>query len=116
VTERIRLGAIVRLPDNAVYGTYAIVVKVAPQYLTTATRGMELTYHRDQLEYYGTITRGRTYGSLSGNRFAVCTFTTADGTTREVHVKTRDGHTGGEETRALEIRKLAFVQLMKDLR
>jgi hypothetical protein len=116
VTERIRLGAIVRLPPNTAYGTYAIVVKVAPQYVTVATRGMELTYHRDQLEYYGTITRGRTYGTLSGNRFAVCTFTTADGTTREVHVKTREGRTWGEETRALEVRKLAFVQLMKEAR
>jgi hypothetical protein len=110
----IRLGAIVCIPENTVYGKYAIVVKVEPRCVTVATRGLELTYHRDQLEYYGTITRGRTYGTLSGNRFAVCTLETADGAKREVHVKTRDGHTWGEETRALEVRKLAFVQLMKE--
>ena len=111
MTERIRLGAVVRLPANTAYGTYAIVVKREPQYVTVAARGLELIYHRDQLEVYGDIAIERKYISISGNRFARCVLQRTS-----VDVKVRDGQDGSEETRALEIRKLAFVELMKELR
>jgi hypothetical protein len=114
VTEHIRLGAIVRLPDNVAFGKYAIVTKIDRSFVTCNNGTYDFLYDLDQLEYYGTIARGRTYGTLSGNRFAVCTLTKANGITREAHVKTRDGRDGSEETRALEVRKLAFVELTKE--
>jgi hypothetical protein len=105
MSNPIKLSTIVRLPD----GKYAIVTHVLGDTITVNTGACELLYERRQLEYYGTIAIERKYTTFSGNQFARCVLNCT-----VVEVLTRNGRGGAAETRALEIRKLAFVQLMKE--
>jgi len=112
-----RVGDIVKTPAvGGVYGDLpAIVTKKVGIAITVHTGRAELVYEADVLRPWGSIKLGRSYGR-SGRRFRVCVYTGLNGKTREVHVCTRDTDALGEETRALEVRTLAFLELTKQPR
>jgi hypothetical protein len=107
-----RIGDIVITPGTGFYGKKPAIVTSITRWVTTVHTGaLELTYETAALHTHGTIKLGRKYGNSSGRRFRVCVYQAIGGTPREVHVCTRELGALGEETRALEVRKLAFKAL-----
>ena len=110
-----RLGDIVITPGVGLYGSKPAIVTSITRWVTTVHTGaFELTYETDALHTHGTIKLGRKYGNASGRRFRVCTYQAIGGAPKEVHVCTREPGALSEETRALEVRKLAFAALRED--
>lgn len=113
IKRALRVGDIVKTPNTG--GLYhdlpAIVTAKAGLTITVHTGRAELVYEADQLRSWGAIRLGRSYGVSGGKRFRVCVYTGLNGATEEIHVCIRDAGALGEETRALEVRKLAFAAL-----
>lgn len=108
---RTKVGDVVRISE-AVFGAHAIVLEVKPGWARVHTGNAELLYEPEFFEPFATIRiNQRRYGTHGGNRFNVCQVRYADGRTKELHVKTRSAEDLGEVTQALEIRKLAFLQI-----
>jgi len=109
----IRLGDIVRTPPGDLYGdALAIVTKIHKGHYETAvtvhSQRAELVYEPDQLRTVATIKIVRSY-SIGPRRFTACR---VEPQGVEVHVCV--GERGnGYETRALEVRKLVFIELLK---
>jgi hypothetical protein len=112
-----KAGDIVRTPAGSpVYGDRpAIVTKVESQDVWVHTGREELLYVPDSLTPLATIEIGkRVYGTPSGRRFRVCFLRVVGATqAQEHHVLVREG-SEGEETRAMEIRKLLFRSLVTE--
>lgn len=109
-------GDIVKTPEAG--GLWAnlpaIVIRVEPRAVTVHTGSAELVYETDALRPFGTMKLGRSY-AVGKRRFRAVVYTGANGASKEVHVVTRESDALGEETRALEIRKLAFALLRAQL-
>lgn len=113
-SKALKLGDIVRTPPGAVYGdTLAIVTAIRKgEYETAITvhsQRAELVYEPEQLHAVATIKIGRSY-SKPPKRFTACRIEPQG---VEVHPCVGEG--GFYETRALEVRKLAFIELLKRL-
>lgn len=107
-----RIGDIVLTPGTGLYGGKPAIVTSIGRFATTVYTGaLELTYETDLLHTHGTIKLGRSYGVAGGRRFRVCMYQAIGGAYKKVHVCTREPGALGEETRALEVRKLAFKSL-----
>lgn len=110
----LKVGDIVITPGEGLYGKKpAIVTSITRFFTTVHTGALELTYETSALHTHGTIKLGRSYGVAGGRRFRVCMYQAIGGAYKEVHVCTREPSALGEETRALEVRKLAFKELSK---
>lgn len=111
-----KVGDIVRTPAGGLYGGKpAIVVEVRDTSIRVLTATAELLYEPAQLTPLATIEIGRrTYATPGGNRFRVCFLHYAGATqAQERHVLV--GAKGeAAETRAFEIRKIAFKHLLED--
>ena len=102
-------GDIVRTPAGGIYGNQpALVIDATPTFATVHTGTAELTYEPADLTPLARIELGtRGYSTPSSNRFRVCYVVTPDGGRDEMHVQV--GKRGEVETRASEVRKLAFA-------
>lgn len=109
-----KIGDIIKTPEGAgIYSNLsAIVLKKEARAVTVHTGTTELIFEPEVLRPHGVIKLGRSYGK-GVRRFRVCVYTGVNGAHKEVHVITRDVGALGEETRALEVRKLAFKELKK---
>lgn len=108
----IRLGHIVRTPPGAVYGdALAIVTAIRKGAYETAitvhSQRAELVYEPEQLRVVATIKILRSYPKPP-KRFTACR---VEPQGIELHVCV--GERGSYETRALEVRKLVFIELLK---
>ena len=107
-----RVGNIVQIPSNSLYGKYALISKVTPRIITVHTSKFELTYEPNDLVFFASLRlEKRTYTTMIGLRFRVCTFLFPDESTKEAHVCVRDVIDIGSETRAWFIRLRAVAKL-----
>lgn len=110
-----KIGDIVYTPDAGFYGNKPAIVTKLERYGTTVHTGTaELVYDTKVMQTVATIRlMPRSYSTTTGNRLRVCQLLREGQPPREIHVLV--GYRGeGHETRALEIRKLAFKQLLDD--
>jgi hypothetical protein len=107
-----RCGDIVRTPAD---GLPAIITRIEGQSATVQTATADLVYKASQLTPLARIEIGeRAYTTTSGNRFQVVFVRIADTSQpQELHIKV--GKRGGSyETRAFELRLLAFRHMLAD--
>lgn len=112
-----RVGDIIRTPaDSGLYGSRpAIVLALSSACVTVSTGKALLTYERADVTPLAWIfIASRRYTSPGGNRFRVCrVYPEGDGEGQEYHVRV-GGKGEAAETRALEVRKLLFTQLVSE--
>jgi hypothetical protein len=107
-----RRGDIVRTLAD---GLPAIITRIEEQLVTVQTATAELVYEAAQLTALARIEIGeRAYTTTAGNRFQVVFVRIADTSqAQELHIKV--GERGGDyETRAFELRLLAFRHMLAD--
>jgi hypothetical protein len=113
-----RRGDIVRTPDGGIYGNRpAIITRIEGRLVAAqiAATEAELVYEAAELTALARIEIGeRTYTTSAGNRFQVVFVRVADTSQpQELHIKVGE-RGGGYETRAFELRMLAFRHMLAE--